>query len=145
MIRNGNMRKPREEKRPSCNRCRLQKLRCDAHLDLSKPCSRCRRLKTECTLPTDRLRKSTAPQRNYRETSASLSNSSVGSRGPLYPNPGKDLMTLPSLNSNLLLPAPVAAAGFRSFSQSRVSTQILEGMQVEGRVIEACFQQYVLS
>ena len=37
----------------ACTECRQQKLRCDAHLDYSKPCSRCSKLGLECSVTSN--------------------------------------------------------------------------------------------
>ncbi|KIV84715.1 hypothetical protein PV11_00481 [Exophiala sideris] len=50
----------------ACEECRQQKIRCDAHLDYSKPCSKCRKSGVQCVFITDFTRRKTRSKANMQ-------------------------------------------------------------------------------
>lgn len=145
-------RKPREEKRPSCNGCRAQKLRCDAYLHDFQTCSRCRKQKLECIVPPHhiKMRSSEGSSKNASEAlpnSPSSLNKTWAAKSPYtshspFATPSNSIRE----QSVTMQPdLPMIRANIAPASSTKLPTQprILDGYQVNGNIVDACFLQYV--
>ena len=151
-------RKPR-----ACKECRQQKLKCDAHLDYSKPCSRCRKSGVSCVFTENFRRRETrskaAMQREIdnlkkdREQAVAaqrvdfvvpasrpvtgMSQAGVGSSI----SPGSNTSSTAQVPAYLFNSAPVDVHSTPSSVLSPVP-QSIAGIEVDSRKMQDCFALY---
>ncbi|KAF2650409.1 hypothetical protein K491DRAFT_782665 [Lophiostoma macrostomum CBS 122681] len=150
-------RKIREEKRPACNACRSQKLKCDAFLDYTRPCSRCSRRQAECIVLEER-RKRVPSNFHGSHDSHDSQNRSESSQShvilapqsprlnftsgilPLYSNP----LQLPSASSMPPSEGPGLAFPTSSIGGTTLDTKsrVLEHVHVDATMIDICFARF---
>ena len=142
-------RKIREEKRPACDACRAQKLKCDAFLDYSRPCSRCFRKQAECVVLEERRKKT--PSTSHKSQTTSISPQSHAYLASQSPESGRtsdrlpmELYSAPSALapvSNMSSKSPGLAFPTSSVGGTVVGTKprVLEHIHVDAPIIDVCF------
>lgn len=144
-------RKLREEKRPACDECRANKLRCDAFLDYSRPCSRCLKKQIDCIVLDERRKKilsdtsPDAPSMSPRNHAMLHSQTShlVRSSGanPIQPSLSSSLNPPPHFSSTDRLSHVPLDRAFEGGSITEPRT--LNVIHVRGSMIDLCFTRYI--